>query len=83
MEKMKVKLGSWIPRIAIFSLSCFTLYFVTAPLPIPSLYNLGETRILLVSLMSRIVEEVLYVAVKTSLLTTGETEKVGKRDKNE
>lgn len=60
--------GTWIPRMAIFSLSCFTLYFVMAPFPIPSLYNLGETRILLVSILSRIVEEAIYSSMKTSLI---------------
>ena len=52
----------------LFGTICMTLYIVTAPLNIPTLLGLGEIRVVLIGVLSRIFEEVLYEAVKGIML---------------
>lgn len=52
----------------LFSVVCMTLYILTAPLDIPTLLGIGEVRVILVGVTSRVVEEVFYEAVKGLML---------------
>lgn len=51
------------PRVILFLALIFVFFFMTAPIPVPSLFGLGEVRVLLVGLLARLSEEALYLYI--------------------
>jgi hypothetical protein len=64
-----------IPRIIIFLVLNLTLYLITAPINIPSLLGIGEVRVVLVAMLSRLAEEVLYFYLAKALMAEPIAEK--------
>lgn len=69
MKKANVD-GIFFIRLFFIALISFPVYLISAAIPIPSLLGLGETRLVLIVVLSRICEEGLYRGFKKFMLQT-------------